>query len=41
MRRSPIFFYCEVLEVAALSELVSSVVGLAAPREMTCEFIEF
>jgi len=40
-RRSLIFFYCEVIEVAASSELVSSVVGVAAPQERTCESIEF
>ena len=38
-RRSPVSFYCEVVEVAASSELV--VVGVAALRERTCEFIEF
>ena len=40
-RRSPFFFYCEVVEVAASSDLVSSVVGVAALREKTCESIEF
>jgi len=34
-------FYCEVVEVAALSELVSSIVSVAAPWERTCESIEF
>ena len=32
-RRSSFFFNCEVVEVAASSELVSSVVGVTAPRE--------
>ena len=36
-----ISFYCEVVEVAASSELVSFIVGVAVPRERTCEFIKF
>ena len=40
-RRLLIFFYCEVVEVATSSELVSYVVGVATPRERTCESIEF
>ena len=40
-RRSLIFFYYEVVEVATLSNLVNFVVGVAAPRERTCESIEF
>jgi len=40
-RRSLISFYCEVVEVATSSELVSSVVGVATLQERTCESIEF
>jgi len=32
-RRSLFFFNCEVVEVAASSELVSLIVGVKAPRE--------
>ena len=32
-RRSLFFFNCEVVEVAASNDLVSSIVGVAAPRE--------
>ena len=32
-RRSLFFFICEVVEVATSSELVSFIVGVAAPRE--------
>ena len=40
-RRSPISFYCVVVKVAASSELVNSIVGVAAQRERTYESIEF